>query len=584
VSFRSFVPLALLSLLSTALLLAAASRWPGDADLPPAWDEALYLRTSLRFHRAWNEEGPPALLRSIAAQEEALPPLLPLSTIPFHRVFGESREAARLTLSIYLFVLLLSTGLLSRETGNALPFAALSVFLVATFTGVVNFSREYLMDLPSAATTTAALWAIRRSGGFLRKGASAAAGIATGLALLTKVLSGLFFVGPFAYALVVAIRRGRRAAAGAVLFAAFALAVALPWYALRLRHVVDYVVYFGFGEGSGPYQTATDPSYYLSKIVQEGMGVLPSLAFAATLALLLVSRARKMVDSYLLVWLASGYILLTLLPNKGGERYILALLPPLAALAARFISLVAAPALRGSLVALALLAGTLNATGLTWPGPLSAVTHHHFGTFPHSMPLQPAETRGWPVEPVLDALSRLRDEVLQPPSRAEVDRFLEASRDLDVAAFLDEAYRWLLKREPDDAGLTSYRREVDSGAMDRNGVAASLVGSDEYRERPLKVLVAPDHRVFNAATLGYLAELSRRPLIFVHPAWNREKFLGDYDAAIVKDSGRLAPAHEAEESVAMTEAVESEGTLLPSEFPCPDGSAIRLLRLRRRAR
>jgi hypothetical protein len=581
VSFRSFVPLALLSLLSTALLVAAASRWPGDAELPPAWDEALYLRTSLRFHRAWSEEGPPALLRAVAAQEEALPPLLPLSTIPFHRVFGESREAARLTLSIYLFVLLLSTGLLSREAGIALPFAALSVLLVATFTGVVNFSREYMMDLPSAALATAALGAIGSSQGFLRKGASAAAGIATGFTLLTKVLSGLFFAGPFAYALAVAIRRDRRAASGAILFAAFALAVALPWYVLRLDDLSHYVVYFGFGEGSEPYQTATDPSYYLSKIVHEGMGVLPSLAFASTLAALLLCRGKKNSDAYLGIWLASGYVLLTILPNKGGERYVLALLPPLAVLTARFISLVPAPRLRGSLVVLAVLAGGLNASGLTWPGPLNEATHHHFGTFPHSMPLRPEETRGWPVEPVLDALSTLRDEVLQPPSGAEVDRFLEACRALGDAAFLDEVYRWLLKREPDDAGLASYRRELDSGAMDRNRVVASLVGSDEYRERPLKVLVAPDHRVFNAATLGYLSELSRRPLIFVHPAWNREKSLRDYDAAIVKDSGPLAPAHAAEESAALTEAVQSAGTLLPPELSCPDGSAIRIVLLPR---
>jgi hypothetical protein len=237
--------------------------------------------------------------------------------------------------------------------------------------------------------------------------------------------------------------------------------------------------------------------------------------------------------------------------------------------------------MRRSLVALALLAGTLNAIGLTWPGPLSEATHHHFGTFPHSMPLRPEEIRGWPVEPVLDELSRVREEALRPPSPAEVDRFLEASRDLDAAAFLDEVYRWLLKREPDDAGLTSYRRELDSGRLDRNRIVASIVQSNEYRERPLKLLMAPDHRVFNAATLGYLTELSRRPLIFVHPSWNAETSLRDYDAAIVKDKGPLAPAHAAEDSAALTEAVQREGTLLPSEFSCPDGSAIRILLLPR---
>jgi hypothetical protein len=178
---------------------------------------------------------------------------------------------------------------------------------------------------------------------------------------------------------------------------------------------------------------------------------------------------------------------------------------------------------------------------------------------------------------VLDALSRIRDEVRLPPSREAVDRFLERFRALDDRAFLDEVYRSLLKREPDHAGLASYRRELDSGT-DRDRVVSSIVRSDEYRSRPLKVLVAPDHRVFNAATLGYLAELSRRPLIFVHPSSNSRKSLRDYDAAIVKDAGPLAPAHLADESAALTQAVESEGTLLDlPPFPCPDGSAIRIV-------
>ncbi len=111
---------------------------------------------SVRFHRSLGEGGPGALARQIFQEPSPIAPLFPLTTVPFYRTLGESREAAQLTLAPYLFALLLGTALLSAGLG-ASPFTvALSVFLISTFTGVVNFSREYMMDLPAAATATLA--------------------------------------------------------------------------------------------------------------------------------------------------------------------------------------------------------------------------------------------------------------------------------------------------------------------------------------------------------------------------------------------------------------------------------------------
>jgi len=48
-------------------------------------------------------------------------------------------------------------------------------------------------------------------------------------------------------------------------------------------------------------------------------------------------------------------------------------------------------------VVLALAAGTLNYAGITWLSGLSSWTHHHFRPFPHAMPLEAHEIRGWPT-------------------------------------------------------------------------------------------------------------------------------------------------------------------------------------------
>ncbi|MGH9333756.1 MAG: hypothetical protein ACRD21_08405, partial [Vicinamibacteria bacterium] len=418
---------AVLAIAWTVLLtLANMSRLRQQSDLPPAWDHAHYLTMSLRYHRALEEEGPGGLVNRVLYEPSEVAPLFPLSTVPLYTIFGESREAAELTLAPYLFLLVVGTALLARHSGASPLYAALAVFLDSTFTGVVNFSREYMMDLPSAALATLALGMLWRSENFTRWGASALAGLLTGLTLLTKVLAGVFFVGPILYCL------RRRSAPGAALFVVAISGTAAVWYGLRHREITHYVLFYGFGEGSLPFRSGGDQVlsfsnliYYFLTLVPQGMGIVPSAALAASLLGFLLFRGEARLPAFLGVWLASGYLLLTVLPNKGGERYLLALLPPLAVITALAIAAISAPQVRRSAAALALAAGAINYVGLTWQSPLTAWTHHHFGTFPHNQPLRPSEMQGWPVDAVLDSLTEIRDKKLAPPSPADVERFIE---------------------------------------------------------------------------------------------------------------------------------------------------------------
>ena len=105
---------------------------------------------------------------------------------------------------------------------------------------------------------------------------------------------------------------------------------------------------------------------------------------------------------------------------------------------------------------LALAAGTLNYAGITWLSGLSSWTHHHFRPFPHAMPLDAHEIRGWPTSEVLQALSDLRQKSLSP---SELDSFVESTRSLDDEAFVDAAYRAWLGRAPDPSGRKDLPRE-----------------------------------------------------------------------------------------------------------------------------
>jgi hypothetical protein len=68
--------------------------------------------------------------------------------------------------------------------------------VASTCTGVVHFSREYMMDLPATAMATLGLSALWRSEGFTRRGPSVLAGALLGLTLRTKTLTGALFLGP----------------------------------------------------------------------------------------------------------------------------------------------------------------------------------------------------------------------------------------------------------------------------------------------------------------------------------------------------------------------------------------------------
>ena len=553
-------------------------------NIPPAWDHALYLFLSLRFRHALADVGLAGLAQELFLRKATVAPLLPLASVPLYPTLGETPAVAYSTLGLFLLVLLIGVFLLAREEPVPSPLvelqrgrivarvqagrsatALLAVLIVSTFSGIVNFSREYLMDFPSVAVATVGLYCLWRSEGLTRHRWAIAAGAGLALSALTKIMSGYLFLGPVA--LTFFMGRKRSGLAGLGLFLLTTGVVAAPWYVPHVTDVAHYLTYYGYGEGSLPYRSggasiasASNLTYYFYALLFEAIGPLVTLLMG--LPFLLASLARRKrspsaLDTFLLVWLVSGYAILTLVPNKGGERYALGLLPPLAVLAAR-------AAVTNRLKMLAGAVAILNLVLLTWPTPLAGWVHAHFDGFPHSGTL----VRGdWPVDDVLRALAN--------PAFRQRPR-PDAASDAD---YVRDAYRALLRREPDPSGFGAYLNALQSGALTREAVYKSIASSQECRSRPLQVLVVPDHRAVNASTLNYLGEVERLPFHFVHVSsveeWSGRTWA--FDAALVKDGGEQGPAHE----VGAVDAIEQDlrDTSVPSgTWMCPDGSRLRLLR------
>jgi hypothetical protein len=241
---------------------------------------------------------------------------------------------------------------------------------------------------------------------------------------------------------------------------------------------------------------------------------------------------------------------------------------------------------RNGAIAAIVVMGLANYAALTWPGlrvpllewraPFALVLERPWHAWLRST--TPVPVAGWPMREIVHALSASAAATkarLVPGLLAE-----PAPEDAAPEALVRTAYRRLLRREPDPVGLETYSRELRAGTRSAAGLLQELASSDEFRERPLRVLVVPDHPFLNSSTLRYYAEAARAPVVFdrVEPG-QPPPSLRDWDALVVKEGGYPGPAFSTTYVAWIEERLRESGAglaLLPPPLPCPDGSSVRL--------
>lgn len=594
-------------LLGLAFLLGNDAVWVQRQvlEFPPPWDQALYLRLSLQCGRALREGGLAALYHEAVTGNTHVAPLFPLTAGVAHALLGESRTVAYMTNALWLLVLLLSVRGLARALYGP-PAGALAVFAAATFTGIVHFSRDCQMDFPAASLVALGMWALARSDRLRDLRWAALVGAALGLTALAKAMSAAFFAVPLIWAAWSGARRREtpplRQVAALGLALAVGLLVAAPWYVPNLADVVLYLLYYGFLEGAAPYRasgpgtlTIRNLGYYPLTIVNHGTSFL----YAALLLAVCAVRRRREGGGpqgssrcgLLAAWIAGGCLILTLVPNKGGEHYVLSLLSGLAVLLAGRIAGIASSRVRGAAAAAAVAIGCFNYAGLTYgpaypprlvkAGPLEIVSLQFPSYVGFRASLEPGPGRPWPVHDVVATLAQhAADLRALPASSVQAHARLQQARLAGDRAYVATAYRLLLKREADVPGTAAYLADLRNG-LGYEHVPESLRLSDEFRERPLRVLVVPDHSVFNASTLLYQAVLERRPVVFVGPQAGLDSpdGLWDFDAAIVKRGGNQGLPHALPDVERLLVELDRGGPprRLGDAFACPDGSLVEIV-------
>jgi hypothetical protein len=593
---RPWVALVALALL--AVLVAANLAWVRVHVLaaPPPWDQALYQFLSLRYRHAGQEGGARALLSEMATRPEVQPPLLPLTTLPFYAAFGETRLAAYAASSLYGCLLLGATALLARRRGGDAA-ALLAMVLCAGCSAPLLLARDYQMDLPAAALLAAAVVAVERSDGLRHRGWVVAAGALAGLMALAKTMAVPFLVAPVVYALRSTWRPEDRKRVGTNLLLAVGVAVGLAsvWWGPHFGPAVRYLLHYGWGEGALPYDPLQGGSllslrnlgYYTVALANEGASV-PFMAIAAALLALeawrrLHADPRPPLDGLSWAWLLAAYLLLTLVRNKASDRYSIFLIPPL-------VVLVATALLRQSArwrpmgIAAALIATGAHYVGHTWPAlgvrvlkwqpPLRLEAYTPRQTWLRTMSrIPPGE---WPVGPVVAGLGAARMAYEEPLRATLAERALSSAAGSPEQRIRD-AFRALLRRDPDPEALRLALRDLDAAGGSLAPLVARLAASRESAARPLRVLVLPDHPYVNASTLRYRAEWSRAPVAFEHLEPGREPpDLEDFDAVVVKTGIQGPDVSTTSLDLLQERLGRSRFRLLPARYRCPDRSEVRL--------
>jgi 4-amino-4-deoxy-L-arabinose transferase-like glycosyltransferase len=581
---------------------------------PPPWDQAFYLYMGLRYLHALLDYGFGAGFREFLHLSTDVAPLYPLTTVPFYLLFGPSRLVAYLTNIGYLALLLSGIYLLGTHLYGRLA-GLLAVFIMATFTATVNYSRDYLLEFPATVFVTLGLYALLRSEAFRHRAWCLLLGAMAGLSVLTKTMTGVFFVGPVFLALAKVLWQRPLKTAGLrnfVLAVATGLLVAAVWWGPNFRTAFGYLIYYGFQAGSVPYSkdvagilSLENLGYYARHLMNHGTSLGYALLFVG-LTIFMGTTALVQGDSeaigastaaarssrqiaYLWAWLVVGYVILTLVPNKGEERYALPLLPPMALLISAAVMRIGRAWARHTVMGLIIIIGSVNYLGLTYglPGLPTKLAVNSMAIISHEYPhyswvsskVSATVDGQWPISAILATLAGH----VQQRRMAEItelhQRLSHTAEGRSADEDVQQIYHLILRREPDKRGFEKHTRALRAGQLSRAGLIDLLRETPEYARQQARVLVVPDHPSFNASTLRYYAEAERLPLSFFHILDGpiAAERLQMYDFVLVKSSGYQGPEFSTRYTAQILAHVEREDSgfvILSQRFAFPDGAYI----------
>ena len=312
--------------LALFIIFSASMLWWHLSDTrPSSMDETRHMKLAMDY-REW-------LLKGVPLTDEwshVYPPLYHFSIIPALSLGVPSETKATLTHILYLTVFIIGCGLLGRSRRRPDWESIMAAALCLGFYSVFSASRRALIDFPLMAWVTFSMAMLSRTKGFSSLRDSLLWGVVAGTGLLVKAPFLFFSIGPVLWVLAATHHPSKTKN----FLAAFGLclAISVPWYFWQGA----YFLQKGLSLAAEPTASGTNPHtlsgwLFYVRLLHIQMGTISFLVTGVGIALALVRRRTEGIG-LLVMWIMSGYLILTLLVNKD-PRHTLPLLPALAMLA-----------------------------------------------------------------------------------------------------------------------------------------------------------------------------------------------------------------------------------------------------------
>lgn len=352
--------------------------WLKRDTLPPGWDEAVHLTSTLAYFNILTHPGA-GMISKLIGVDNYYPPFYHFSTSLIYFFAKPSMDSAVFVNVFYLAALLFSTyGIgryfFSREVGVS------AAILVSLYPSIVGMQRFYLIELALVSTVTLCIYLLLRSENFSNRRYSLLFGVSLAIAVLTKWTAVFFIIGPLIYvvyhafeerlapllqrvshrqALVcehcgrlledrrveyqgrvfcsakcknlwkkalkrVQVQASPTVVVNLLLALGTALVLSLIWYSVHIEEVYRTISwgqqYWGTTEGDPEVFTLASLLYYALEFINFQASFLLAIPFVAGAVYLLRERNRKLV--FFALWMLIPYVVFTLLRNKD-SRYTL---------------------------------------------------------------------------------------------------------------------------------------------------------------------------------------------------------------------------------------------------------------------
>jgi hypothetical protein len=305
-----------------AALAVSAAVWLSIDRRPPEWDHANHLERAVHCVRDLQAGDVRAIL-----ERSSFYPSLALCLTGALSLALPVETAAVAVMFAFLALGMMAVFKLGRVLGGGqTPVVAALLFATAPF--AVYSTLRLQLDLPLTAMVALGLVTLLATDNFGRRGRALVFGLVCGLGMLTKPTFALYVAPP---AVLLVVRGGRRALAGAGLAGLVAALVSLLWFGPRLLGLGAQIEarFFAQAAEAGhpePFSLAELTFYPRWAAYEFGLGLA---ALAAAGLVVMVARRRL----FLLTATCVPFVVIELIRNKN-LRYALPLLGALAVLAA----------------------------------------------------------------------------------------------------------------------------------------------------------------------------------------------------------------------------------------------------------